>query len=354
MHCDLISCVQVLGDDVGMRGRIAVSWHRLVGSELRPTLRLDAHRQRVAALPAPPATIWQGFELEKAALQRLRARRERRRGSRGAGAAGHGRGRRGRGRAHPAAVALGDGAVSDSEQSCREEEASSSSDGDDSSSSCASEDVDSPEESPPRESDDAVSSSSMSTEALFADVSSDEDADGLAHPEPEGVDAADGVVPELEGDPGILLEMMEVMRPPPDAGGDPVPGDGAEDIVPEVVRVLSEDTDRGRLTYYDKTKTIVASCGLHGARCRLTRTVQGSYLEGREGQGRPLGLLYSWLSAPEGMEQHEHQREFRPDFPARCLARVLLVENGGPNIGRLFELERPRRDGEDEEPAEIP
>ena len=45
---------------------------------------------------------------------------------------------------------------------------------------------------------------------------------------------------------------------------------------------------------------------------------------------------------------------FDPIFLPDVSREYFLSKNGGPNIGRLFELERPRRDGEDEEPAELP
>ncbi len=100
---------------------------------------------------------------------------------------------------------------------------------------------------------------------------------------------------------------------------------------------------------------------LDGGECKADRLTLASMASGREGQGRPLGFLAAWLMYPhlhEGCrtkEQHyqvkaalskAHALEQRMEARER-LRRVL-------GTARLFESERPQREGEPDEPLVLP
>lgn len=114
--------------------------------------------------------------------------------------------------------------------------------------------------------------------------------------------------------------------------------------------------NHGFLRFYDKPgrKFVVAHCEAHPG-CRLTRTCIGSDRQGREGQGRPLGLLLAWLGkAPlyAGAQSHVHM-DFLPTLEERRFARDAAGEL--PGMAALFDTaERPCRAGEEEEPAVVP
>ena len=93
--------------------------------------------------------------------------------------------------------------------------------------------------------------------------------------------------------------------------------------------------------------------------CVLTRTAKGSPWEGRAGQGRPLGYLVAWCmacdsGAPDKAAHNKIGQELRkaPGFEQRDAARAwfYLHERGQAFMAK----ERPRREGESEEPPYIP
>lgn len=95
----------------------------------------------------------------------------------------------------------------------------------------------------------------------------------------------------------------------------------------------------------------------HG-KCRLSRkTKEAARSIGRAGQGRPLGLFGAWLSM-------SHRADMATSFDHVHIGpTVLSLEDridgrnrvaGEVGAQRLFLVERPRRDGEPEEPTEIP
>jgi len=115
--------------------------------------------------------------------------------------------------------------------------------------------------------------------------------------------------------------------------------------------------EHGFLRFYcpaSGKRFIVAHCGMHLS-CRLTRTLLGSERQGREGQGRPIGLALAWLQEHHKYisgHDHVHTAEM-PSFEARRQAR----ENGKeiPEVQWLMDnAERPQRDGEEEEPQTVP
>ena len=114
----------------------------------------------------------------------------------------------------------------------------------------------------------------------------------------------------------------------------------------------------GRLRFYPHTKVLVAVCPSHGPDCRMQRSVQ-AHPRARDrssilgGQGRPLGLLMSWLQAQtEHPTQQEHIHLFSAARGARLEGRAtLLLQPGG--AGFAAATERPMEEGEEDEPARI-
>lgn len=112
----------------------------------------------------------------------------------------------------------------------------------------------------------------------------------------------------------------------------------------------------GVLRYYAKTNSAVAHCTRHGGVvCRLTRTMNASRARGREGQGRPIGLLCAWLAAatdPDHDDVEGHRRmQPMPSHAERAEARATV--SALPGMRRLLDLGRPRGDEEDE-PVHVP
>jgi hypothetical protein len=74
-----------------------------------------------------------------------------------------------------------------------------------------------------------------------------------------------------------------------------------------VVEVVS-----GTIKLYQRTHRMVAECNRHPP-CFLTRTIVGSAVPARSGQGRPLGLLVAWLDmCLDGLSRFEHVHHFTP------------------------------------------
>ena len=140
------------------------------------------------------------------------------------------------------------------------------------------------------------------------------------------------------------------------AGGGPPPGGGAEedeilDGPPNMPNLFVPMPDnQGSFRTYMKTRTVVMHCVWH-RNCRLTRSFRGSKVLGREGQGRPLGLVFAWSKhCPEGIDSWEHAHVFLPSREQREAARSELQSSTVPNVAGLFERERPQRRGEPAEP----
>ena len=95
----------------------------------------------------------------------------------------------------------------------------------------------------------------------------------------------------------------------------------------------------------------------HGDRCFLTRTKDASPNAHRRGkfagQGRPLGLLMAWIldgHRPHLLDQKMHLKH-KVSLQARQAARNYL--KGLDGAAHLLEMERERRDDEEEEPLAI-
>ena len=96
----------------------------------------------------------------------------------------------------------------------------------------------------------------------------------------------------------------------------------------------------------------------HG-KCNLTRRVVASEVDGREGQGRPLGLIFAWLHRGQHLRTKADHMVLRDnlfgDRVARKEARAALKAVGGQDVADLFASERPQRDEEtDSEPEVVP
>ena len=99
-----------------------------------------------------------------------------------------------------------------------------------------------------------------------------------------------------------------------------------------------------------RNKTMTAHCTVHGEGCRRSRTVTESGRYGREGQGRPIGLLVAWLQDPDN--HADLPRTFVHPRPRRQQARQMFSILEG---SRLFSKhEREKRPGEADEPTDIP
>ena len=118
----------------------------------------------------------------------------------------------------------------------------------------------------------------------------------------------------------------------------------------------------GRFRYYKHTKALIAVCPLH-ADCRMERTCRAR--EGLDalgavnpksmwaGQGRPIGILGSWLKAATEFDtQQAHIKNFRHTHECRLQAREeFMCLPGAAEFSRM--TERVRRRDEPEEPERI-
>ena len=160
---------------------------------------------------------------------------------------------------------------------------------------------------------------------------------------------------------------------PPSADPPPIAGDsGAAPPPPEPLanaprrrkRKSMENTvafGGGLITYYDSNGNFEAHCLVHEAeRCTLTRAgfrvdAAGS---SRDAVPRPLGLLAAWLQTAEHFgDKAGHKAPDRlahlsgaEGYELRLEQRRALAAVAGSEM--LFENERPRRDGEGEEPQD--
>ena len=149
--------------------------------------------------------------------------------------------------------------------------------------------------------------------------------------------AAEGTAPEVPAPLGVPQPKAVRRRRGAEAGG----RDKAD---------LTLAVTGGRLSFYRKSQICTATCTneLHG-RCVLTR----SMVAGRSpAQGRPLGLLLSWLEMGITVDTKlEHwDRDCWPTLSEREAARTLFLHVEGAQP--FLDEERPLRPGEPEEPVE--
>lgn len=108
----------------------------------------------------------------------------------------------------------------------------------------------------------------------------------------------------------------------------------------------------GKITYYKNKNCFTATCNnpLHG-KCVMTRTCQASQNVYRKGQGRPLGLLTSWL-ADNAQDSKLLHWMAAPTKQQRSHHRTSLSHSSQGLL--LLEKERPQRADSDAEPEDVP
>ena len=88
--------------------------------------------------------------------------------------------------------------------------------------------------------------------------------------------------------------------------------------------------------------------------CTKKGAAYASPLKGRPAQGRPLGMLAAWiLDAHNHLGPPDHPR-FRPTLEERKKGRAELMKVPGILEFLAEAPERPKRDGEEDEPEECP
>ena len=114
----------------------------------------------------------------------------------------------------------------------------------------------------------------------------------------------------------------------------------------------------GRICDYGHDEWFVAFCDPsygHGV-CKLTRTSRASTIAARRGQGRPLGLLMSWLKRANGVtDEHAHKSMYYIQLATHG-ERVAEREYLGtlPGGAALMAFERAMRPDEEPEPLDVP
>jgi hypothetical protein len=145
------------------------------------------------------------------------------------------------------------------------------------------------------------------------------------------------------------------------------------DKYPRLVMYEGSETPTGRphvlrcvnnpLVGGGRTNSILAVCGWH-ENCYTSKTLNASAT--RPAQGRPLGLLWSWLEDASSFASKElHVGAILPrtrgvccDFDRRVAARDLALTHFAllPPADQEYwdTVERPTRPGEGDEPTEVP
>ncbi|CAE7262689.1 unnamed protein product [Symbiodinium microadriaticum] len=109
----------------------------------------------------------------------------------------------------------------------------------------------------------------------------------------------------------------------------------------------------GQIRYNVAQQQFIARCAVHGEDCRRRRTTAPSAASQRGGQGRPIGLLVSWLMRAHEEDTAKDHVKMKPSpLDDRVAAREAFYAMDG---GRLFaeSYEREQGEGEPEEPVKI-
>ena len=114
----------------------------------------------------------------------------------------------------------------------------------------------------------------------------------------------------------------------------------------------------GKISVYRKQNRFEAVCNQHDGKCVLTRSGKEHKGVGREGQGRPVGLMAAWLDMADCFDTAaEHMNPMVPVCVARedrqaARERVKVLEGGVALLGQ----ERPKDTsrGEESEPDFVP
>lgn len=325
-----------------------LNFYTFFADSARRVVAIRPWRQRVAAI-SEEQSVWAGKAEE---LANLRAEDARRRPRGGRAGRGQGRGGRRGGRGEPADVhvplALEEGVVDEVAEDGGPPEAEGevyvfgalADDDIDEGNSGEGDNHDAEQSSA------TDASSDMGEEWDIGEVDLEVELEALLHDRADAVDAADAAEPP---------------EPPPPAP--PPLGGPAEEFGEELAIADSVIRDgdlyslsfagRGCIKYYFKTKIFVAECWcpLHMAegRCHLTRQATASTWKGREGAGRPLGLMMAWIfTCPAAFSRSEHVRQYPSCIPrdVRLEWRGKLAALGSEASSQLLASERPLREGE--------
>lgn len=227
------------------------------------------------------------------------------------------------------------------------------------------------EDTSSNDSEQEASDDESSTEPSSDSSSADEFGEGAAPADvaalagvarPPAVDAAPAGVPEAGdgidvagfGSDGGLQRAAAVPPPPP-----PAPAAARERAEPRGNDTFDCDVTLivpglGKITHYHKKMDFYAICDCAHERCVKVRASRSAAATKRLSQGRPLGYLMAWLRVgPNFVDSHDHKFEAwatgKPTLAERQAAREALCEL--PGAEALLARERPRRPGEEDEPA---
>ena len=342
----------VVAYGVNLDHSIDISWYRLVG-DARTTIDIEPSKQRAVALDLPEALVWRGKANERSAR-----RAPMRRGPRVAAEA----------EVRPLLALCGPAVVGN-------DASLSPNEGD------VEEDGAAPEN--PDDLPDASSTSSSESDGRprgapgpvtpIPGMVSNPPHAAVPAPMHEGPEVDDRVPFEAEHIEAVL-DLIGAPRPSENV---PVAPEVASAVAAEVAPAVTSTAPRvdpapprapaavsvilpglrGMMRHYRSTNTVVMHCAHHSdANCRLTRTLNGSSAASRQGQGRPLGLLFAWSFACDPTTTAcEHVHSFVPSLEQRQAARQELHRLAAEYdaVRELLALERPRRPGEPDEPERI-
>ena len=189
--------------------------------------------------------------------------------------------------------------------------------------------------------DDAARSTSSSSGSSSVDSSSASDSGAGSECAAEGEEEE-----PLESDAESAGSSEQVLRAPARAGLPRAPG------IAEEIFVLQNN--QGSIHFNYTGSFLRAHCSVHGEKCVRQRTTRASEAMFRTGQGRPIGLLVSWLlRAPEAETRTAHRDMRVSPLADRVHARnAFYAMAGGQQFASQFE--RALADQEPEEPNRIP
>ena len=136
---------------------------------------------------------------------------------------------------------------------------------------------------------------------------------------------------------------------------DDEPEEDEHDVTAALARVTFEYG--GSISFYrdGRFEAVCRHCDhLPRGRCRLTRTCYGTGNDTCPAQGRPLGLMASWILTQSNFADREDHTDlyavYSQSHEQRCLAREQLKML--PDAADLLSHERKQRPDEPEEPED--
>ena len=179
-------------------------------------------------------------------------------------------------------------------------------------------------------------------------------------PEPASSSGRQAAASSSSAVPAASDDLAPRLRAAPDPEDTRAPAASRKEVVSRLPR---EDAitipGYGEITYYSTSKTLVATCTNPSHQnervCKKSKTVKASAAPGRMGQGRPLGLLMSWVTTSEKHDDqwsHVHFGELECTLAQRKSARAEFFKLRGAE--RFKEYERAQKANEEEEPNYVP